>query len=146
MTHGREAKRLIAVAGTPITLASILLEFPDYDPVASHGATLSQASLRDLLARIQTMTVPEIARIPQVEHGREDVLLAGALILDEVMEQLGKGEVLVSGRGCATDRGRRGDTTGRVIIRLPRVLSISTELASAPARNPQPLASQSRHR
>jgi len=91
--------RLIVVAGTPVTLASILLELPGYDPVASHGASLSRASLRDLIARLQTMSVPEIAKIPQVEPGREDVLLAGALILDEVMEKLGAGEVTVSARG-----------------------------------------------
>ena len=95
----RDGRRLVAVAGTPVTLASILLELPGYDPVASHGATLSRAALRALLAKLQTLSVPEIARIPQVEPGREDVLLAGALILDEVMDKLSVGEILVSARG-----------------------------------------------
>lgn len=95
----QQVHRLIAVAGTPVTLASILLEFPGYDPIAAHGATITRASLRELLTRLEVMTVQEIAKIPQVEPGREDVLLAGALILDEVMEKLSIGELLVSARG-----------------------------------------------
>jgi exopolyphosphatase / guanosine-5'-triphosphate,3'-diphosphate pyrophosphatase len=92
-------RRVIAVAGTPVTLASLLLDLSHYDAAITHGKTVSREAIGNLLTRFGSMDVASIGKLPQVQPGREDVLLAGTLILDEALHLLGVEEFQVSSRG-----------------------------------------------
>jgi exopolyphosphatase/guanosine-5'-triphosphate,3'-diphosphate pyrophosphatase len=93
------ANKLIAVAGTPVTLASILLGRPRFDPIAVHGTMYSRDQLGNLMSSLETMPLGQIAKLPQVQAGREDVILAGTLILINAMDHFGVETMLVSNRG-----------------------------------------------
>lgn len=89
----------VAVAGTPTTLAALYQRLPAYDPVHVTGFRLDRAIMNELYGQLRTMTVEEIAALPQVSDGRADVLFAGVLILMEYLDITGLEGVLVSDRG-----------------------------------------------
>ena len=92
------ARSLVAVAGTATTLAALHLGLAAYDPHAIHAAVLSRGAVARLLAELGGSTAARIAGLGPVAPGREDVLTAGALILERVMAWGGFEEVVVSER------------------------------------------------
>ena len=87
---------LVGLAGTITTLTAVSLGLEGYDRERIHHATLSRHEIRrvtDLLAR---MTNDERRSHPVMPPGREDVIVAGAVILLRVMEGFGFDDVLVS--------------------------------------------------
>lgn len=89
----------VGTAGTVTTLAAMALRLPAYEGARIHNYRLSLETIRmlenDLLAR----TKAERRGMPGLEAGREDVIVAGTLILREVMERLGQNVCLVSDLG-----------------------------------------------
>lgn len=92
----RSAATLIGVAGTVTTVAAIALGLPEYDAAAIHGSRISADQVRDTSARLLTMTHDERAALPVMHPGRVDVIGAGSLILAEIVDATGAGEVVVS--------------------------------------------------
>jgi exopolyphosphatase/guanosine-5'-triphosphate,3'-diphosphate pyrophosphatase len=90
---------VIGVAGTPVTLASMVLNLPAFDPIATHGKKLHVQAIHQMRDRLASMSSSQVAQLPQVQPGREDVLLAGTMILAEVLQQLHAEEMWVSSRG-----------------------------------------------
>ena len=93
--------QMIGVAGTLTTLAALNLNLKYFDPEKVGGHVLSLGKVKQLFQEFSRMTVDEIAAFPQVLPGRTDVLLAGIMILVEVMETLGVDEITVSERGLS---------------------------------------------
>lgn len=91
--------RLIGVAGTVTTLAAIDLNLPEYDPRKVSGHELTYEKIQELLAKLRIKTVEEMRAFPQILPGRADILLAGVVILLEVMDQLNIETMTVSDRG-----------------------------------------------
>jgi len=91
--------RLIGVAGTLTTLAAIDLDLPAYDPLRVSGHRLSRKTIESIFDRLKTKTVQQLKEIPQILPGRADILLAGILILLEVLDGLKSDEIVVSDRG-----------------------------------------------
>jgi exopolyphosphatase / guanosine-5'-triphosphate,3'-diphosphate pyrophosphatase len=92
----REARTLIAVAGTATTVQAIAKDLPAYDPDVLHRTLLSLQQAEQVLERLARMTSPERAALPVMAPGREDVIVAGATILVRVMRRFGFEEALVS--------------------------------------------------
>ena len=92
----REARTLVAVAGTATTLRAIDLDLPIYDPDRIHRSALTRDAAERVLRRLAAMTTPERAAMPVMAPGREDVIVAGATILVEVMRRFGFDEAIVS--------------------------------------------------
>ena len=92
----RAAATLIGVAGTVTTVGALHLGLPAYLPERIHGARVPLDGVRAIFERLAAMTSPERAALGPMDKGREDVIVAGALILLRVMERFGFGEVLVS--------------------------------------------------
>lgn len=90
------AYTLVGVAGTVTTLAALALGLEIYDPGAIHGSRLSLEAVRDLREGLTAMTARERANLGPMAPGREDVIPAGALILERVMDRFGFAEALVS--------------------------------------------------
>ena len=92
----RDARTLVAVAGTATTLQAIALGLDRYDPDAIHRTWLSLETADAVLADLVRMTNPERAALPVMAPGRGDVIIAGALILTSVMRRFGFERALVS--------------------------------------------------
>jgi exopolyphosphatase/guanosine-5'-triphosphate,3'-diphosphate pyrophosphatase len=89
---------LIGVAGTVTQLATLKAGVPVYDPDVTHHAVLSHGDVRLLLRRLASLPIAQRKRIPALDPGRADVIVAGAEILLSVMEVFDFPEVLVSER------------------------------------------------
>ncbi len=93
-----EARSAIGVAGTVTTLATLDLGDAEYDPARTHGHRLSLASVEAQLARLAAMTAAERLVTPGIEPGRAEVIVAGIVVLREVMAAYGLDEIEVSER------------------------------------------------
>ncbi|WP_431780733.1 exopolyphosphatase [Streptomyces chumphonensis] len=90
------ARTLVGLAGSVTTVAAIALDLPAYDPAATHHARVSLDRVREITDRLVHSTHAERAAIPVMHPGRVDVIAAGAVILQAVMERSGAEEVVVS--------------------------------------------------
>lgn len=90
------ARTLVGVAGTVTTVAALHLSLPEYQPERIHNTRVPREPLRTITARLAGMTSPERARLGPMAPGREDVIVAGCLILERVVERFGFAEVVAS--------------------------------------------------
>ncbi len=93
------ADRLVGTAGTVTTLAALDLDLRAYDPARVQGHGLSRAGVERLLARLGALTVAERARLPCLEPGRADLIVAGTAIVLATLELSGTDRLVVSDWG-----------------------------------------------
>ena len=85
-----EKARLVGTSGTIETLANIhAKETLDAIPSTLNGYSFSLKDLREMVSRLRKMTNSERAEIPGMAEKRSEVILAGAVILQEAMTLLG---------------------------------------------------------
>jgi exopolyphosphatase/guanosine-5'-triphosphate,3'-diphosphate pyrophosphatase len=89
----------IGTAGSITTLAAMAQQLTTYEPIRIHNYRLSLDTVRGLEREILARTKAQRRAMPGLEAGREDVVVAGTLILRGVMETLGFTEGLVSDVG-----------------------------------------------
>lgn len=94
----RQARTLIAVAGTATTVAAAALELEEYDRYAIHLSRISAEKTADISRSFLAMTRDEIAALGYMHPGRIDVIAAGALVLDRIMKATGASEFVASER------------------------------------------------
>jgi len=92
----RDARMLVAVAGTATTLQACALGLGRYDPDLIHRSTLTIAAAERTLRDLAAMTNAERAAIPVMPTGRGDVIVAGAIILVSAMRRFGVERAVVS--------------------------------------------------
>ncbi|WP_392534600.1 Ppx/GppA phosphatase family protein [Nostoc sp. C117] len=94
-----ESPRLVGTAGTIETLAMIhAREKSGVIPSTLNGYQFSLKDLRELVNRLRKLTNAERATIPGMPEKRSEVILAGAVILQEAMTLLGAESVTVCER------------------------------------------------
>ena len=93
-----EARYAIGVAGTVTTLATLDLGLDEYDPRRTHGHRISFLSVERELDRLAAMTLEERLRVPGIEPGRAPVIVAGLIVLREVLDAYGLSGIEVSER------------------------------------------------
>ena len=86
----------VGVAGTYTTLVANKLGMTEYDARRVQGHVLSLTDIDGAIARFSAMTSAERGRLPGIQPGREDVILAGALIAREACRAFGLDAVSVS--------------------------------------------------
>jgi exopolyphosphatase / guanosine-5'-triphosphate,3'-diphosphate pyrophosphatase len=92
----RDARTLVAVAGTATTLQAIALGLDRYDPEAIHRTWLTSVDAGRALHDLIRMTNEERIALPIMAPGRGDVIVAGGIILTTVMRRFGFERALVS--------------------------------------------------
>jgi exopolyphosphatase/guanosine-5'-triphosphate,3'-diphosphate pyrophosphatase len=93
----REAvERAIAVAGTATSLGAIAQELDPYDPEKVHGYHLSRGQCEQILERLASLPLEERRRVPGLDPDRAPTIVAGVIILLEVLRLFGLEEVEVS--------------------------------------------------
>jgi exopolyphosphatase/guanosine-5'-triphosphate,3'-diphosphate pyrophosphatase len=90
------AERVVGVAGTITTVAAIALQLETYDPARIHHAVVSAELVAATAEQLCAMTVAERAALPVMAKGREDVIVAGALVLDEISRTFGFDRLIAS--------------------------------------------------
>lgn len=91
--------RLIGVAGTPTTLASIDLGLKDFDANKISGHRLTFNKIEEIFKKLIKLKTEEIREISNTTEGRADIITAGTLILLEFMKFAKFNELIVSERG-----------------------------------------------
>jgi exopolyphosphatase / guanosine-5'-triphosphate,3'-diphosphate pyrophosphatase len=79
------ATAAIGVAGTVTTLAALDLGLPEFDAERVHGHRLSREAVERPLARLAALPLAERRLVPALEPERAPVIVAGAVIVREVM-------------------------------------------------------------
>lgn len=90
---------LVGVAGTVTSLAAMSMDLSTYDPARVHGSRLGDAALDAQIARLTGATQAQREKMAGLDPRRADVILAGALLLRQVVRMAGVPEVRVSDRG-----------------------------------------------
>jgi exopolyphosphatase/guanosine-5'-triphosphate,3'-diphosphate pyrophosphatase len=94
----RPERRLVGLAGTVSTLASMKLEVADYEPEKLHHATIAAAEVHQMCQELGGLTAERRRALVGMVPGREDVILGGALVLDRVLARYHFPQVIVSER------------------------------------------------
>ena len=90
------ARGAVGVAGTYTTLVAHKLGLREYRSELVHGHVLSLADIEAAIAQFAALTNAQRGRLPGIQKGREDVILAGALIAREACRAFGLAEVRCS--------------------------------------------------
>jgi exopolyphosphatase / guanosine-5'-triphosphate,3'-diphosphate pyrophosphatase len=88
----------IAVAGTPISLGAIDLELDPHDPDLVHGHRLPLGSIQRMCSELSSMNIARRRQVTGLHPGRAPTIVAGVVILIQVMRAFGLGEIEISER------------------------------------------------
>lgn len=86
----------IAVAGTPTSLAAIDLALDPYDPEAVQGHRLDLPTIQRLCSELSAMPLAERLEVTGLHPDRAPTIVAGIVILIQVMRAFGLSEIEVS--------------------------------------------------
>jgi exopolyphosphatase / guanosine-5'-triphosphate,3'-diphosphate pyrophosphatase len=92
----RSAKTLVAVAGTATTVTALALGLASYDPDRIHLSSITLEQVEKVYADLSAMTAAQRAELGPMHPGRVDVIVAGALILRQVVRAVGTGSMVAS--------------------------------------------------
>jgi exopolyphosphatase / guanosine-5'-triphosphate,3'-diphosphate pyrophosphatase len=79
----------IGVAGTITSIAALDLGLEEYDPESVHGHRVSREGVAAQLERLASVPLAERREIPALDPDRAPVIVAGAVILSEVLDHFG---------------------------------------------------------
>ena len=90
---------LVATAGTATTIAAIKLEMDDYDYRKVNNFVVSRTDIAEIFQRLSLLSHQERLSIKGLEKGREDLIIAGLVIIASVMDRFGFNRMKVSDFG-----------------------------------------------
>ncbi len=90
---------MVGIGGTITTLCAIALEMEPYESARVHGHVLSRGEISRLGERLGALALAEREKIKGLPKDRADVIVAGAAILERVMEHFAAQNVVVSDHG-----------------------------------------------
>jgi exopolyphosphatase/guanosine-5'-triphosphate,3'-diphosphate pyrophosphatase len=91
-------RRALGVAGTVTTLAALDLGLDEYDPERTHGHVVSREAVGRQLDRLAALPLEERRGVPALEPERAPVIVAGVVVLREVLDRFGLDGVETSER------------------------------------------------
>ena len=86
---GYEDARILAVAGTATSVVSVEKRLQVYDPTQVHGAFVPRGEVRRQVETLGAMTTEERRRVVGLDPKRAEVVVAGLVILDVILEAFG---------------------------------------------------------
>lgn len=90
---------LVASGGTATSLAALALGQDRYDARRVQNYPLSQPALHRLVAWLAALSPVERSALPGLTEGRGEIIVAGAVILEELQQALASPPLLVSDAG-----------------------------------------------
>jgi exopolyphosphatase/guanosine-5'-triphosphate,3'-diphosphate pyrophosphatase len=97
--RGRSDITLVGVAGTVTTLKALELGLAPYDGAKVHGAALTLSGVEQWCAKLASLPLAQRKELAGLEPKRADVIVAGALIVRELLRSANAIQSLVSDRG-----------------------------------------------
>lgn len=91
-----KVEKAIGVAGTPTSLAAIDLGLVPYDPEQVHGHEISLKAIQRMLAQLAGLPLAKRAEIAGLHPARAPTIVAGVIILIEVMRAFDLDRITVS--------------------------------------------------
>ncbi|MDD2366233.1 MAG: exopolyphosphatase [Desulfuromonadaceae bacterium] len=82
-------KEFIGTAGTATTVAAIKLEMSNYDYRKVNNLKICRGDIEEIYQHLSRLSPSERLLIKGVEKGREDLIIAGMLIISAVMDKFG---------------------------------------------------------
>ena len=77
----------IGVGGTITTLAAMVLRLKVYEPNGVHGRQIDRMRIREILEQLKKMSIVRRRSLVRMDPERADIILAGIVILDFIMEK-----------------------------------------------------------
>ena len=96
---GTNLGSMVGIAGTFTTLSAVEKALVPYRAEEVHGSLLKRKEVRRQIQLFQSKTVAERKQIPGLEPMRADVILAGALLIDRIMDHFRMDQAMVSDQG-----------------------------------------------
>jgi exopolyphosphatase / guanosine-5'-triphosphate,3'-diphosphate pyrophosphatase len=93
------APRLVGTAGAVTTLAAMHLKLIIYDPPKVNNLVMTREQVAELAGLISSLPEAERARLPGIEPAKAGVMVAGALIIQTILEVFGRGSLVVVDAG-----------------------------------------------
>ncbi len=90
---------MVGIAGTFTTLSAVEKALVPYRAEEVHGSPLKRKEVRRQIRLFQSKTVAKRTLIPGLEPKRADVILAGALLIDRIMDRFRMDQAIVSDQG-----------------------------------------------
>ncbi len=90
-------ERLVGTSGTILALGALALELEGKRPkdAALHHVAVSREGIREVRRRLVAADLKARLRMPGLDEQRADIVVAGAIVFDEILEGLGAREVLL---------------------------------------------------
>jgi len=98
MDHYQTAT-FVGTAGTITSLAAMAQKLSTYEPARIHNYQLELTTIQEIEQMLLSRKQADRAVLPGLEKGREEVLVAGTIIIRTIMETLGLSSLLVSDLG-----------------------------------------------
>jgi exopolyphosphatase/guanosine-5'-triphosphate,3'-diphosphate pyrophosphatase len=95
----RAGRRIVGIGGTIRNLAAAAQAQAGEPSNGVQGFALTREALRDLLDRLQSMRAEERGSVKGIKYARADLILAGALVVDSVLEHGGFDAIEVTEAG-----------------------------------------------
>jgi exopolyphosphatase/guanosine-5'-triphosphate,3'-diphosphate pyrophosphatase len=96
---GATGSQLIGLGGTVRTLATAAEHAAGLPDEEVQGFLLKRGALEELIARLAALPAAERSGVPGIKPARADIVLAGALVIQEVMRRGGFEALEVTGAG-----------------------------------------------
>jgi len=96
---GLSFSSLVGTAGTITTLAAINQGMSAYNPDKINRYILTRESVEGIYDMLKVLTPAERRILPGVEKGREDIIIAGTIVVLSIMGVFGFDEMIVSDYG-----------------------------------------------
>ena len=100
LNENKTLDSVVAIAGTATTLACMNLDLKEFEEDKVEKSILTIDEVKSLIDKLNQLTSAEILeKYGPVMKGREDIILAGAIILNEIMNFFKIDKLIVSSRG-----------------------------------------------
>jgi len=96
--RGKAGFSVIGTGGTMVTLAAMIhgIAEDDYNETKINGLVIKRKDVGLLFEKMKRMTGTERLNLKGLEIGREDIILAGSLMVMKIMDYFEKHEIIVS--------------------------------------------------
>jgi exopolyphosphatase/guanosine-5'-triphosphate,3'-diphosphate pyrophosphatase len=90
---------LVGTAGSVTTLAAVAQDMTEYDPQRINNYILSKEEVAELATLLAALPESERARLPGIEPAKAGVMVAGALIVQTILEVCGQDRLIAIDSG-----------------------------------------------
>jgi exopolyphosphatase/guanosine-5'-triphosphate,3'-diphosphate pyrophosphatase len=96
---GATPARIFGAGGTITTAATLSLGLAHYEPAKIHGCVISITQVMSLTTKLSAMPLEARKKTPGLEKKRADIIVAGLVVLQCIMEFYGLNKITVSDEG-----------------------------------------------